>query len=134
MLHVVGEGLQNPTRPALTEYHKAFKAKYPQWDLTQPRIINAVPMLAEAINKAGTADDMVAVARALEGMEFYSKILGTRVLMRKKDHQAIQNVHVGVHTDDVEIDYDNSGYGIKVFKTIEMASINSPTTCKMNRP
>ena len=134
MLHVVGEGLQNPTRPALTEYHKAFKAKYPQWDLTQPRIINAVPMLAEAINKAGTADDMVAVARALEGMEFYSKILGTRVLMRKKDHQAIQNVHVGVHTDDVEIDYDNSGYGIKVFKTIEMASINSPTTCKMDRP
>ena len=134
MLHVVGEGLQNPTRPALTEYHKAFKAKYPQWDLTQPRIINAVPMLAEAINKAGTADDMVAVARALEGMEFYSDILDTKVLMRKKDHQAIQNVHVGVHTDDVEIDYDNSGYGIKVFKTIEMASINSPTTCKMIRP
>ena len=134
MLHIVGEGFQNPTRPALTAYHKAFKAKYPQWDLSQPRIINAAPMLAAAINKAGTADDMVAVARALEGMEFYSEILDTKVLMRAKDHQAIQNVHVGVHTDDVDIDYDNSGYGIKVFKTIEMASLNSPTTCKMDRP
>ena len=67
-------------------------------------------------------------------MEFYSEILDTKVLMRAKDHQAIQNVHVGVHTDDVDIDYDNSGYGIKVFKTIEMASLNSPTTCKMDRP
>lgn len=134
MLHIVGEGFQNPTRPALTAYHKAFKAKYPQWDLSQPRIINAAPMLAAAINKAGTADDMVAVARALEGMEFYSEILDTKVLMRAIDHQAIQNVHVGVHTDDVDIDYDNSGYGIKVIKTIEMASLNSPTTCKMDRP
>ena len=32
-------------------------------------------MLAAAINKAGTADDMVAVASALEGMEFDSKLL-----------------------------------------------------------
>ena len=54
--------------------------------------------------------------------------------MRAKDHQAIQNVHVGIHTDDVDIDYDNSGYGIKIFKTVEMASMDSPTSCKMKRP
>ena len=135
MLHLVGEGLQNPSRPALTAYHKAFKAKYPKWDLSQPRIINAAQMLAAAINKAGTADDMVAVGKALEGMEFYSEILDTKVLMRAKDHQAIQNVHVGIHTNEnIDIDFDNSGYGIKVFKTVEMASIDSPTTCKMKRP
>ena len=135
MLHLVGEGLQNPSRPALTAYHKAFKAKYPKWDLSQPRIINAAQMLAAAINKAGTADDMVAVGKALEGMEFYSEILDTKVLMRAKDHQAIQNVHVGIHTNEnIDIDFDNSGYGIKVFKTVEMASMDSPTTCKMKRP
>ena len=49
-------------------YHKAFKAKYPKWNISQPRIMNATQMLAAAIEKAGTADDMVAVAKALEGM------------------------------------------------------------------
>ena len=34
----------------------------------------------------------------------------------------------------IDIDFDNSGYGIKVFKTVEMASMDSPTTCKMKRP
>ena len=77
---------------------------------------------------------MVAVANALEGMEFDSKILNTKVIMRAKDHQAIQNMHVAIHTDDVDIDYDNSGYGMKIFKTVEMASMDSPTTCKMKRP
>ncbi|GIR96302.1 MAG: hypothetical protein CM15mP98_12720 [Paracoccaceae bacterium] len=91
-------------------------------------------MLAKAINEAGSATDMVAVAYALEGMEFDSKLLQTKVVMRAKDHQAIQNVHVGIHTDDVDIDYDNSGYGIKMFKTVEMASMDSATTCKMKRP
>ena len=135
MLHLVGEGLHDPSPSAeFTAYHKGFKAKYPKWDLTQPRIINATQMLVAAINKAGSAEDMVGVARALEGMEFDSKMLGTKVIMRAKDHQAIQNLHVGIHTDDVDIDYDNSGYGMKIFKTVEMASMDSPTTCKMKRP
>ncbi len=135
MLHLVGEGLHNPSpSPAFTEYHKGFKAKYPKWDLSQPRIINATQMLAKAIEEAGSATDMVAVATALEGMEFDSKILNTKVIMRAKDHQVIQNMHVAIHTDDVDIDYDNSGYGMKIFKTVEMASMDSPTTCKMKRP
>ena len=54
--------------------------------------------------------------------------------MRTKDHQAIQNISVGVHTKDVEIDFDNSGYGVKAYKTVEMASADSATTCKMKRP
>ena len=44
-------------------------------------------------------------------MEFDSNEL---FIMRAKDHQAIQNMHVGIHTDDVDIDYDNSGYGMKI--------------------
>jgi branched-chain amino acid transport system substrate-binding protein len=54
--------------------------------------------------------------------------------MRPQDHQAIQNLHIGDHSPDVEFDMDNSGYGMKIFKTVEMASMDSPTTCKMKRP
>ncbi len=134
MLNIVMEGKLNPMNPALEAYNKALKAKYPEADMSQPRITNAVQMVAKAINEAGSATDMKAIAYALEGMEFESELLQTKVVMRAKDHQAIQNVHVGEHTDDVDIDFDNSGYGIKMYKTVEMASMDSPTTCKMKRP
>ena len=134
MLKHVGEGKLNPMNPALEAYNKGLKAKYPNADMSQPRITNAVQMVAKAINEAGSATDMKAIAYTLEGMEFENELLQTKVIMRAKDHQAIQNVHVGEHTDDVDIDFDNSGYGIKVFKTVEMASMDSPTTCKMKRP
>jgi len=136
MLFAVGEGMQNPPRSqAMSAYMKAFKAKYPDYDLTQPRIVNVIEMLAKAIEKAGSADDVVAVGKALEGMEHYSEILDTKVFMRPQDHQAIQNVHVGTHTDEgITFDMDNSGYGLKIFKTVEMASMDSPTSCKMKRP
>ena len=134
MLNIVMEGKLNPMNPALEAYNKALKAKYPEADMSQPRITNAVQMVAKAINEAGSATDMKAIAYALEGMEFESELLQTKVVMRAKDHQAIHNVHVGEHTDDVDIDFDNSGYGIKMYKTVEMASMDSPTSCKMKRP
>jgi branched-chain amino acid transport system substrate-binding protein len=134
MLNLVGEGKLNPMNPALEAYNKGLKAKYPNADMSQPRITNAVQMVAKAINEAGSATDMKAIAYALEGMEFESELLQTKVVMRTSDHQAIQNVHVGAHTDDVDIDFDNSGYGIKMYKTVEMASMDSPTSCKMKRP
>ena len=134
MLNLVGEGKLNPVNPALAAYNKGLKAKYPEADMSQPRITNAVQMVAKAINEAGSATDMKAIAYALEGMEFENELLQTKVIMRTSDHQAIQDVHVGMHTDDVDIDFDNSGYGIKMYKTVKMASMDSPTTCKMKRP
>ena len=134
MLNLVGEGKLNHMNPVLEAYNKGLKAKYPNADMSQPRITNAVQMVAKAINEAGSATDMKAIAYALEGMEFESELLQTKVVMRASDHQAIQNVHVGAHTDDVDIDFDNSGYGIKMYKTVEMASMDSPTSCKMKRP
>ena len=134
MLNLVGEGKLNPVNPALAEYNKGLKAKYPNADMSQPRITNAVQMVAKAINEAGSATDMKAIAYALEGMEFENELLQTKVVMRTSDHQAIQDVHVGAHTDDVSIDFDNSGYGIKMYKTVKMASMDSPTSCKMKRP
>ena len=134
MLNVVHEGAMNPTNPELVAYHKEFKAKYPAADLNQARIMTATMMIAKAIEEAGSADDVVKIAYALEGMEFYNDIFKTKVLMREKDHQAIQNVNVSLHTKDIDIDYDNSGYGIKTYASVEMASADSPTTCKMKRP
>ena len=77
---------------------------------------------------------MVAIGKALEGME-HESLWGTTVFMRPQDHQAIQNVHIQAHTnDDISHDLDNSGYGLVVESTVEMASAEAPTTCDMVRP
>ena len=60
---------------------------------------------------------------------------GGKLFMRPQDHQIIQNMNVGVHTDEnVEFDYDNSGFGVVTESTVEMASMDAPTTCDMKRP
>jgi branched-chain amino acid transport system substrate-binding protein len=135
VIRLVGEGQINP--PASEEaaaYYTAYKAKYPDGNIDQPRIANTIGMLAQAIEAAGTADDVVAVANALEGMEFDS-IWGTKVVMRANDHQAIQNVHISAHTDEgITFPYDNSDYGVVVESTVEMAAMDSTSTCEMKRP
>ncbi len=134
-LRLVGEGQLNPpVSDRAIAYTKAYKEKNPDLDIGQPRIANVMEMLARAINDAGSATDMVAVANALEGME-HDSIWGTKVKMRAEDHQAIQDVHILAHTDDgVTFDFDNSGYGLVAENTVKMASADIPTTCKMDRP
>ena len=132
---LVGEGQINPpASDRASAYVEAFKAKNPDLDVAQPRIANVIEMLAKAIDKAGSDTDMVAIGKALEGME-HESIWGTTVLMRAQDHQAIQNVHIQAHTNEgVAHDYDNSGFGMVVESTVEMASADIPTTCRMERP
>ena len=134
-IRLVGEGAVNPNpSQEVSDYYNAFLAKYPDGNLDQTRIANVIGMLAQAINEAGTADDVIAVANALEGME-YDTMFGGKVLMRAKDHQAIQDLNIFEHTDeDITFPYDGSDYGVKVVKTIEMAGMDSPTTCEMKRP
>lgn len=134
-LRLVAEGQINPpASEASAAYYKAFKAKYPDGNISQARITNVIEMLAKAINEAGSATDVVAVANALEGME-HVNLWGGKLKMRAKDHQLIQDVHIHAHTDDgVTFDYDNSGYGLVVESTVDMAAMDSPTTCKMKRP
>ncbi len=131
----VQEGNYNPPASERTAaYVTAFKAKYPDHDIGQARITNAVEMLARAINDAGTAVDVVKVATALEGME-HVNLWGGKVFMRPQDHQAIQNVYIGEHTDEgIEFTLDNSDYGLMTVGMVEMAGMDSPTTCKMTRP
>ncbi len=133
-IRLVHEGVVNPpVSDTASAYVDAFKAKNPDFDITQARITNAVEMLAKAIDKAGSADT-VAVATALEGME-HENLWGGKVMMRADDHQAIQDVHISVHTDEnVVHDSDNSGYGLVTESTVVMASADSATSCKMKRP
>ena len=134
-IRLVGEGQVNPPpSDEAAAYYTAFKAKYPDGNVDQTRISNTIGMLAQAIEAAGTADDVVAVANALEGME-YDTIWGGKVMMRPNDHQAIQDLHIFEHTNEgITFPYDNSEYGVRVIKTIEMASADIETTCEMKRP
>lgn len=129
------QGNFNPPASAETSaYVNAFKDKYPDYDITQARITNAVQMLAKAIDGAGSATDVVKVAYELEGMEIDS-LWGGKVFMRPGDHQAIQDVNIAVQTDqNVVHTLDNSPYGLLTQSTVVMAGLDSPTTCKMKRP
>lgn len=134
-LRLVGEGVLNPpVSDRAKAYVEGFKAKYPNEDMASTRIVNVVEMLAQAINDAGTATDMIKVGMALEGMEFDS-MWGTKLKMRSQDHQLIQDVHILAHTNEnVVFDYDNSGFGLVQEHTVKMASADAPTTCEMKRP
>ena len=134
-LNLVHEGKLNPpVSDRASAYVDAFEAKYPDHDIAQARIANAVEMLAKAIEAAGTADDVVPIALALEGME-HDSIWGGKVFMCPQDHQAIQDVHIGAHTDEnIRHPLDNSAFGLSDNVTVEMAAMDSPTTCKMKRP
>ncbi|MBW8639379.1 branched-chain amino acid ABC transporter substrate-binding protein [Hoeflea sp. WL0058] len=135
-LKLVAEGGDNPPdKEKAQEYIRAFKEKYPDGNLSQSRITNVVEMLAQAINEAGTADDVVAVANKLEGMTFSDGLWSGELYMRPQDHQLIQDVHIYGHTDvEAPFDFDNSGYGLKIEDTITNASADIDTTCEMERP
>ena len=134
-IRLISQGSINPiaTEEARESYN-AILEKYPDGNIDQSRIFNTIGMLAQAITEAGSATDVVAVASKLEGME-YDSMWGGKLFMRPQDHQIIQDMHVGVHTNDnLDFDYDQSGYGVVTESTVEMASMDSPTTCEMKRP
>ena len=112
-IRLISQGDVNPIKSdGARATYEAFRVKYPEGNIDQPRIFNVIGMLSEAITKAGGADDVVPVATALEGMK-YESIWGGEVFMRPQDHQLIQDMHVGVHTDEnIDFDYDNSGFGV----------------------
>lgn len=134
VIRLVGEGQGNPPPSAdASAYVKAFKAKNPNFDVAQPRIANTILLLKTALEKAGSTD-AVAVAKAMEGLEI-DAVFGGKLKMRSEDHQAIQDVHINVHTDEKIVhDLDNSGFGLLVETTVKNASASIPTTCKMERP
>ncbi|MDQ2093690.1 branched-chain amino acid ABC transporter substrate-binding protein [Rhodalgimonas zhirmunskyi] len=134
-IRLISEGQINP--PASDEakaLYDGFLARFPDGNIDMPRIFNTVGMLAAAMEKAGTSTDAVAIATALEGMTFPG-YFGGELRMRAEDHQLIQDMHIGMHTNEgVDYTYDSSDYGILVESTIKNASADIATTCKMKRP
>ncbi|MGH1469823.1 MAG: branched-chain amino acid ABC transporter substrate-binding protein [Cellvibrionaceae bacterium] len=132
-IRVVHNGQSNPSANEFSrQYHKAYKAKYPDSDITNQRTHIGILMLSQAIEKAGTTDPLK-VALALENMKTTS-IDGTDLWMRPSDHQLFQPITISVHSDDVEFDADNSGYGLKTEKIVSLEDTVTDTTCKMRRP
>ena len=133
-VRIVHEGHFNPApTEAYADYVRAFKLAHPAQDISYPRVINTVQMLAKAISDAGSADAL-AVAYALEGMEFTS-LGGERLLMRAQDHQLFQPIQISVHTDDdIEFDGDNSGFGVRTEVSIPLENTMMAHSCQMARP
>ncbi|MFB9355966.1 branched-chain amino acid ABC transporter substrate-binding protein [Sneathiella chinensis] len=133
-IRLVHEGPVNPpSNDVYKAYHTGFKAKNPDKDVSQFRIVNVIQMLAKAMEQAGS-EKPIEVAKQLEGMEF-TTLHGEKVVMRSDDHQLIQPIHISVHTNEnITFDSDNSGYGMRTESTIAAADTALPTTCKMERP
>ncbi len=133
-IRLVHNDQANPlTTDARKEYTRQFKVQHPNNDITQPRIANAVMMLAAAIEKAGSADPYD-IAVAMEDMRM-TTMSGEEIWMRADDHQIFQSLHVSVHTDEnVEFDADNSGFGLVTEFTVPVEDTITETSCKMQRP
>ncbi|GGY72545.1 branched-chain amino acid ABC transporter substrate-binding protein [Marinobacter zhanjiangensis] len=119
----------------LEEYEKwfvEFKERYPEIDWYYHRIYNQMHMLKNAIEEVGDADDVVAIAKAMEGMEFQSPT-GT-VTMRAKDHQILQPMYISVMDADAKYDADNSGVGFRTVANIPVEEATDTTSCDMRRP
>ncbi|MDT8429284.1 MAG: branched-chain amino acid ABC transporter substrate-binding protein [Pseudomonadales bacterium] len=133
-IRLVHNDSANPiTTEIRKEYIRAFKQRYPNNDITQPRIANAIMMLAAAIEKAGSADPYD-IAIAMEDMRMMT-MSGEEIWMRADDHQIFQSLNISVQTDqDIEFDADNSGFGLRTEFTVPMAETITETSCRMRRP
>jgi branched-chain amino acid transport system substrate-binding protein len=131
---LVHEGHFNPPlTERYAEYIREFKLRFPNHDVSYPRHITVIEMLARAFDAAGS-DDPLQVALALEGME-YTNIHGERVFMRTEDHQLFQPVQISVHTDQgIEFDADNSGLGLYTESSFGLDSTLIDHSCRMRRP
>jgi len=109
-----------------------FRAQYPDFDYTWINYRTMFEMLQVAINKAGSLDPLQ-IALALEGLEV-TDALGQKNLMRREDHQLIDQFYSAVFTKGVKYDSEHTGFGWKTIATIPASELAQPTTCKMKRP
>ena len=115
------------------DFIRAFKAANPNNDVTQPRIINALQMLVQAMEQTQSTDPYD-IALALEDMRF-TTLSDEEIWMRGTDHQIFQSLHISVHTDEgIEFDADNSGFGLFSEFHVPAEETIVETSCQMRRP
>ena len=133
-IYLVHNEISNPIpTEERKEFIRAYKAESPNSDVTQPRIINALRMVVAAIEESQSADPYD-IALALEDMRF-TNFSGEEIWMRADDHQALQSLHISVHTDQgIEFDADNSGLGLYSEYHVAAEDTIVETSCRMRRP
>lgn len=134
-IRLVHNDRANPiTSEVRRDFMKAYKIAHPDKDVTQPRLVNALMMLAAAIEKSGSTEPYD-IALAMEDMRI-TTMSGEEIWMRADDHQIFQDLNISVHTDEnIEFDSDNSGFGLYTEFVVPMAeTITVNNSCKMTRP
>ncbi len=133
-IRLVHNDFANPvTSEERIAFTRAFKAKYPHKDLTQPRLATSLQMLVNAMEETGGTDPFQ-LALAMEDMRV-TNMIGDEVWMRGEDHQSFQPLFVSVHTDEnVVFDADNSGFGLVTEFRVPTQDTITESSCKMNRP
>ncbi|MGJ8689168.1 MAG: branched-chain amino acid ABC transporter substrate-binding protein [Gammaproteobacteria bacterium] len=133
-IRLVHNDYANPvTSQERLDFNHAFKALYPNKDVTQPRLATSLKMLVNAMEETGGTDPYQ-LALAMEDMRV-TNMIGEEVWMRGDDHQSFQPLYVSVHTDEnVEFDGDNSGYGLVTEFRVPAEDTITESSCKMNRP
>ena len=134
----VADWLPNVQTAQSEAFYKSFRARFPkpQDDYVHMRMQLMIEALAQAVERAESAIDVVAIARKLELADV--SLFGQRGYMRAADHQFQQTLVVGVMErvgqPDVKFDVEGSGYGFRVIREITADKALQPTTCKMVRP
>lgn len=137
----VAEWHPNVGTPSSDRFYAAFRARFPkpEDDYLHARMQAMIEVLAAAMEKARSAEPL-AVARAMEGLQFDGKSLGGVHTghMRAADHQFIQPLYVSIMkragTPGARFDNEGSGYGFRTVRFVDAARAEQTHYCKMERP
>ncbi len=134
----VADWLPNVPGAQSEAFYQAFRVRFPKPadDYVHMRMQLMVEALVQAMEKSGTATNMVAVATQLENVAVSLSGQGGR--MRAGDHQFQQALVVGVMerqgAPGVKFDVEGSGYGFRVIRQISASQAELPSTCRMVLP
>ena len=133
-IHLIHNETSNPIpTERRKDYMRAYKAANPNKDVTQPRLVNALQMIVQAMEQTQSTDPYD-IALALEDMRFIT-LSDEEIWMRGDDHQIFQSLHLSVQTDEeIEFDADNSGFGLFSFFHVPAEETIVETSCQMRRP
>ncbi|QJW84936.1 branched-chain amino acid ABC transporter substrate-binding protein [Ramlibacter terrae] len=133
----VADWLPNVPTAQSEQFYRAFRQRFPKptEDYVHMRMQLMIEALAQAVEKAGTAD-AIPLARALEQADV--SLFGQQGRMRAADHQFQQSLVVGVMdklgAPGVKFDVEGSGYGFRVVRQVAPAQAEMPHSCRMVRP
>ena len=137
----VAEWHPNAGGAASERFYAAFRQRFPkpEDDYVHARMQLMVEMLVAAMERAGS-DAPLAVARALEGLNYDGKTLGGvhTGWMRAADHQLMQPLLVSVMrragTPGVPHDNEGSGFGFQTVRRLEAKAVEPAHQCQMRKP